>query len=136
MKGLQEFNKVFVLGNLTREVESKITTGGMSIANFTVAVNRSYKSNDEWQQEVAFIDITAFGKQAENCSNYLEKGQKVLVEGRIKQESWTSKEGLKRSKLLIVAEKVSFLGKVEKAEAVSESASEEENKSFAEDVPF
>jgi single-strand DNA-binding protein len=115
MKGLQDFNKVFLLGNLVKDVDLKITGGGLSIASFTLAVNRSYKSNDEWQQEVAFLDITVFGKQAENCSKYLEKGQKVLVEGRIKQESWVSQEGQNRSKLVVIAERVQFLGKPENA---------------------
>ena len=129
MNGLQEFNKVFVLGNLTRKPELKFTGGGLAIGSFSLAVNRSYKSQEEWKQEVSLLDVTVFGKQAENCEKYLSKGQKCLVEGRLKQESWTTDEGQNRSKVVIIAEKVQFLGKPKKDE-------EPENEAFEDDVPF
>ena len=134
MNGLQEFNKVFVLGNLTRKPELKFTGGGLAIGSFSLAVNRSYKSQEEWQQETSFLNITVFGKQAENCEKYLSKGQKCLVEGRLKQESWTTDEGQNRSKVVIIAEKVQFLGKPKSAEEPENE--EPENEAFKEDVPF
>ena len=104
-------NLSIIGGNLTRDVELKHTNGGMSIANMSVACNRKYKdAQGNQKEECSFFDVTVFGKQAESCAQYLSKGNKVLVQGRAKQETWTDKEtGQNRSKIVFVADNVTFL---------------------------
>ena len=103
-------NKVIILGNLTRDVEIRYTAGGSAIGNFGLATTRKFKSaTGESKEEVLFIDATAFGRTAEIANQYLSKGSKVLVEGRIKLEQWTAQDGTKRSKHLIVIENLQFL---------------------------
>lgn len=101
-------NLVILQGNLTRDPELKTLASGNTVGKFTIASNRSYKSGDEWQEEVAFVDITVWGRQAEKCGEILEKGRSVLIEGRLKQENWET-DGQKRRKLTVVANKVNFL---------------------------
>ena len=100
-------NKCFLIGNLTRDPElRKLSRSGTSVCDITIAVNR--KNGD--REETAFVDVTIWGKVADNCSRYLSKGSQVLVEGYLKQESWEDREtGSRRSKLKIVAESVQFL---------------------------
>jgi single-strand DNA-binding protein len=108
---MASYNRVILMGNLTRDPEVKYSAGGSAIAKFSVAVNRKYKVGDELKEEVGFFDIVVFGKQAENCGEYLKKGRPVLVEGRLQQDRWDDKEtGAKRSKVLIAAQSVQFLG--------------------------
>jgi len=94
-----EINKVFLLGNLTRDPELRFTANGSAVAGFGFAANRRYKQNDEWKEEVCFIDITVWGKQAESCSEYLHKGSSAFIEGRLNFRSWETEQGQKRSKL-------------------------------------
>lgn len=97
------YNKTIIIGNLTRQPESRQTGGGVTVASFTVAVNRKYKGEDE----TTFIDCTAFGGQAEFTSAYLGKGDSVIVDGRLHQEKWQDKQtGQNRSKLVVIAERV------------------------------
>ena len=105
------YNKVILVGNLTRDVELKYTPGGTAIAKFGLATNRTYKDSMSGQnkQEVMFIDITVFGRSAEVANQYLSKGKKVLVEGRLVFDQWVDASGNKRSKHSIVAEKVQFM---------------------------
>ena len=105
------FNKVILVGNLTRDVELKYTQGGTAIAKFGLATNRTYKDSMSGQnkQEVMFIDITVFGRSAEVANQYLRKGKKVLIEGRLVFEQWVDASGNKRSKHSVVAEKVQFM---------------------------
>ncbi len=105
------YNKVILVGNLTRDVELKYTPSGTAIAKFGLATNRTYKDNmtGETKQEVMFIDITVFGRSAEVANQYLGKGRKVLVEGRLVLDQWVDSSGQKRSKHSIVAEKVQFM---------------------------
>ena len=105
------YNKVILIGNLTRDVELKYTPSGTAIAKFGLATNRTYKDNmtGENKQEVMFIDITVFGRSAEVANQYLSKGRKVLVEGRLVLDQWVDSSGQKRSKHSIVAEKVQFM---------------------------
>jgi single-strand DNA-binding protein len=108
---MASYNRVILMGNLTRDPEVKYSQGGSAIAKFAVAVNRRYKSGEELKEEVGFFDIVVFGKQAENCGEYLKKGRGVLVEGRLQQDRWEDKEtGAKRSRVLVVAQSVQFLG--------------------------
>jgi single-strand DNA-binding protein len=105
------FNRVILIGNLTRDVELRYTPNGTAIAKFGLATNRTYKDNvtGENKQEVMFIDITVFGRSAEVANQYLSKGRKVLIEGRLVFEQWVDPQGQKRSKHSIVAERVQFM---------------------------
>jgi single-strand DNA-binding protein len=105
------FNKVILVGNLTRDVELRYLPNGSSVAKFGLATNRKWKDNHSGDQreEVMFIDITVFGRSAEIANQYLRKGSKVLVEGRLSLNQWTDQSGQKRSKHEIVADSVQFM---------------------------
>lgn len=105
------FNKVILIGYLTRDVELKYTPSGTAIAKFGLATNRTYKDSmtGENKQEVMFIDVTVFGRSAEVANQYLSKGRKVLIEGRLVLDQWVDSAGNKRSKHSVVAEKVQFI---------------------------
>lgn len=104
------YNKVILIGNLTRDPEVRYTPQGTPVANFSLAVNRKYKVGDEQKEEVSFFDVVVFGKQAELAGQYLSKGKGVLIDGRLQQRRWDDKEsGQKRSKVEIVAEVMQFL---------------------------
>jgi len=105
------YNKVILVGNLTRDVELKYTPSGTAIAKFGLATNRTYKDSitGENKQETMFIDITVFGRSAEVANQYLAKGRRVLVEGRLVLDQWVDATGQKRSKHSIVAEKLQFM---------------------------
>lgn len=106
------FNKVVLMGNLTRDIEVRTTPSGQSVANFSLAVSRSWKGNDGSQQEaVSYFDCVAWGKAGEIMAQYLNKGSAVLVSGRLDQRSWDDKEsGQKRSKVEVVVEDFNFVG--------------------------
>ncbi|MCK5450732.1 MAG: single-stranded DNA-binding protein [Candidatus Omnitrophica bacterium] len=104
-------NKVFLMGNLTRDPELRYVPSGSAVANFSVAVNRTYKDTaGEKKEDVSFIRVVVWGKMAEICGEYLVKGRPVLVEGRLKSRSWEGPDGQKRSALDVVATNVQFLG--------------------------
>lgn len=107
---MASLNKVILIGNLTRDPELRYTPSGLAIAKFGLAVNDKFKQGDEWKEKVNFIDIVVWGKQGENCSEYLAKGRSVCVDGRLQYSSWETEEGQKRSKIEVVAERVVFLG--------------------------
>ena len=93
------YNKVVLVGNLTRDIDIKFSQGGMAIAKSAIATSRKFKSNSgEQKEEVCFVDITFFGRSAEVAQQYLRKGSKLLVEGRLVFEQWTDQNGQKRSK--------------------------------------
>ncbi|MDP7557604.1 MAG: single-stranded DNA-binding protein [Nitrospinaceae bacterium] len=106
---MASFNKVMLMGNLTRDPELRYTANGSAVTSFGLAVNRKFKQGDDWKEDVCFVDITVWGKQAENCAEYLSKGRPVFVEGRLQFSSWES-DGQKRNKLDVVANTVQFLG--------------------------
>ena len=92
-------NKIFLIGNLTREVDLKYIPSGAAVANFGLAVNRTYtNSNGEKVDDVCYIDIVAWNRLAEICGEYLSKGQPIFVEGRLQLDSWEDQDGKKRSK--------------------------------------
>lgn len=104
------FNKVILLGNLTRDIELRHTAGNQAVANLGIAVNRRWKSADgENREEVTFVDCEAWGRTAEVMSQYLKKGRPVFIEGRLKLDSWEDKEGKKQSKLRVVVESFQFV---------------------------
>jgi single-strand DNA-binding protein len=109
---MANFNKVLLMGNLTRDPEVRYTPKGTAIANLGLAVNRTYTlDNGEQKEEVTFVDVEVWGRQAETSKEYLSKGRPVFIEGRLKFDSWEDKEThQKRSKLKVVAERVQFLG--------------------------
>ncbi len=106
------FNKVILMGNLTRDPETRTTPNGQSVTNFSLAVNRTWKGADGSNQEaVSYIDCVAWGKPGEIIAQYLGKGRAVLVSGRLDQRSWEDKEtGGKRSKVEVVVEDFNFVG--------------------------
>jgi len=108
---MASFNKVLLMGNLTRDPELRYTASGAAVASFGLAVNRKYKAGDDWKEEVCFVDITVWAKQAENCAEYLHKGSPVFIEGRLNFQSWETDTGQKRNKLEVVANTVQFLGR-------------------------
>lgn len=87
----------------------RFTPSGLAVATLGVAVNHRTKKNDQFMDEASFFDVVVFGKQAENCADYLTKGRSVLVEGRLRQRRW-EKDGQKRSKVEVVADRVQFMG--------------------------
>lgn len=105
------FNKVIFQANLTREVELRYTQGGTAMAKFGIAVNDSWKDQNtgEKREEVMYIDANVFGRSAEICNQYLHKGSKVLIEGKLKLESWQDQTGQKRSKHSVSVESFQFL---------------------------
>ena len=104
-------NKVFLMGNLTRDPELRYVPSGTAVANFTVAVNRSYKdAAGEKKEEASFIRVVIWGKMAEVCGEYLSKGRPVLVEGRLRSRNWEGQDGQKRSTTEVIATNVQFLG--------------------------
>lgn len=138
-------NKVFLLGNLTRDPELKYTPTGLAVCTFGIAVNNTYTAqNGEVKKEVDFIRISVFGKQAENCAKYLNKGRPVFVEGRLKFHSWETPDGQKKSNLDVVANNIQFLGGKpgsgdDGSESAHESTGSETNTSQTQpmdDVPF
>jgi single-strand DNA-binding protein len=109
---MASFNKVILVGNLTRDPELRYTPKGTAIAKFGLAVNRVWTNEaGEKKEEVTFVDIDVFGRTAENVAQYMRKGSPLLVEGRLRLDQWDDKQtGQKRSKLGVVGETIQFLG--------------------------
>ena len=126
-------NKVFLMGNLTRDPELRYTAQGTAVANFSIAVNRSYKGSDgDFKKEVNYFKIIVWGRTGENCSNYLSKGKPVLVEGRLNNNSYETKDGQKRTVTEIVADNVQFLGgRVDMADSGGNAAIKDSSEPFA-----
>jgi len=104
------YNKVILIGNLTKDPELRYTPQGTPVASFRIAVNSKYKQSDDMRQETLFIDNVVFGKQAETCSKYLNKGSSVLVEGRLQERKWES-NGQQKSKFEVIVQSVRFMPK-------------------------
>lgn len=106
------FNKVIIVGNLTRDVDLKYLPSGTAVSTIGLASNRKYKKQDGSQtEEVCFVDIKLFGRTAEVANQYLKKGSQVLIEGRLSLETWNDQNGNKRSKHTIIAESMQMLAK-------------------------
>ncbi len=110
------FNKVILIGNLTKDPEVRYTPQGTPVASFRLAVNQKYKSGDAMKEETLFIDIVVWGKQGETCAQYLNKGSAALVEGRLQERRWES-DGQQRSKFEVVAQQVRFLSSKRSAQS-------------------
>jgi len=130
------FNKVILCGHLSSDPEVRYTPNGTAITGFSLAVNRSFKKNNELQKEVSFFEVTVFGKNAENCGQYLSKGSGVLIEGRLKQDVWQADDGSKRSKVKVIADHVQFLSKPKEGSGTSEKGGSDPSQVFDEEIPF
>jgi len=106
---MASFNRVVLVGNLTRDPELRYIPSGMAVSDIGLAVNDRIKRNDQWVEEPVFVDITLWGRTAEIANEYLSKGSPVLIEGRLKLDRW-EKDGQKHSKLKVVGERLQLLG--------------------------
>lgn len=134
---MASYNRVVLVGNLTRDVKLEHTPQGTAVTEIGLAVNDRVKRNGEWTDEPTFVDITLWGRQAEVASEYLSKGSSVLVEGRLKLDTW-EKDGQKRSKLRVVGERLQMLGGRSSGGSSSGSSGNHHNDdAIAEDeIPF
>jgi single-strand DNA-binding protein len=139
---MASLNKVFLIGNLVRPPELRYTPSGTAVADMRIAVNRSFTTqNGDKRDDTCFLTVVVWGKQAEACGEYLDKGRPILVEGRLQTREWETKDGQKRSVVEVVGERVQFLGRgketagapavVPGAEAFAEEATGGDD-----DVPF
>ena len=151
---MASFNKVILLGNLTRDPETRVTASGVTICKLGLATSRVYVTKDgERREDTTFVDIDAFGKQAEVITKYMRKGRPLMVEGRLKLDQWESSEGQKRSKLGVVLENFQFVGGRDEEDSssnnyehnsppkrdtksVSEADAPLDNDNIDDDVPF
>ena len=107
---MASLNKVFLIGNITRDPELRYVPSGSAVATFTVAVNRVFKTQTgEKKEQVSFVRIVAWGRRAEVCGEYLSKGSPVFVEGRLQSREWEAQDGQKRSTIEVIADNVQFL---------------------------
>ncbi|MBI1848492.1 MAG: single-stranded DNA-binding protein [Candidatus Rokubacteria bacterium] len=109
---MASLNKVFLIGNLTRPPELRYTPSGTAVADLRLAVNRNYTTQGgDKREETCFLTVVVWGKQAESCGEYLDKGSPIMVEGRLQTRDWEAKDGGKRSVTEVVAERVQFMGR-------------------------
>jgi single-strand DNA-binding protein len=108
---MASYNKVILMGNLTRDPELRYTPSGMAVCKVGIAVNSSFGGGDGRKEETLFINVVTFNKQAENCGQYLKKGNPILVDGRLQTSSWENDAGEKRYSTEVVANVVQFLSK-------------------------
>ncbi len=107
---MASYNRVMLMGNITRDIELRYLPSGMAVSEFGLAVNEKRKNNDgQWVDDVNFFDITLFGRTAEVASEYLSKGSPIFIEGRLKHDTW-EKDGQKRSKVKVIGEKMQMIG--------------------------
>jgi single-strand DNA-binding protein len=106
---MASFNRVILVGNLTRDPELRYIPSGMAVSDIGLAINDKYKKNDQWVEDVIFVDVTLWGRTAEIANEYLSKGSSVLIEGRLKFDRW-EKDGQKHSKLRVTGERMQMLG--------------------------
>jgi single-strand DNA-binding protein len=123
---MASFNKVFLMGNLTKDPELRYTPQGTAVANLRLAVNRRFRTKtQELKEETCFITVVVWSKQAETCNQYLHKGSSLFVEGRLQSRSWEDNSGAKKSVIEVQAERVQFLGAPAKAHPEGVAVAEE-----------
>ena len=120
------FNKIIMVGNLTRDIELKYTQGGMAIAKSAIATTRKFTTNGEKKEEVCFVDVVFFAKTGEIANQYLRKGSKILVEGKLKFEQWVDQNGQKRSKHSVVVETMQMLDSKHNQQQVSQQQQQQQ----------
>jgi len=129
---MASLNKVFLIGNLTRPPELRYTPTGTAVSDLRLAVNRNYTTQGgDKREETCFLTVVVWGKQAEACSEYLDKGSPVMIEGRLQTRDWETKDGQKRTVVEVVAERVQFMGRGRAPAGAAVPAAEP----FAEDTP-
>lgn len=118
-------NTVSIAGNLTRDPEVRVTSGGLSVMQFGVAVNERRKDSQtgEWEDYASFIDCTLFGKRAQALEPYLRKGDKVAVQGRLRQDRWQAQDGTNRSKVGVIVDELDFMSRRDRADSAVYSPS-------------
>ncbi len=125
---MANLNKVFLIGNLTRDPELRYIPSGTAVADFSIAINRFFKNKEGTKTEdTCFVKVVVWANQAESCAKYLSKGRPVFIEGRLQSRSWEDKDGQKRSAMEVVAERVQFLGTSQGSSSATSLASEEKN---------
>ena len=139
---MTDLNHVIEIGRLTRDISERdfgYTTGGTARLNLSIAVNRSEKRNGAWQDKVSYFDVTVWGKTAENIRPYLHKGKQIAIDGYLDQQRW-EKDGVKYSKVVIIADNVQLLGGNESAPQAQQPAGDYQSAGsgddFPEDIPF
>lgn len=139
---MSDMNKTILIGRLVRDAELKFTQGGMAICSFSLAVNMSKKTENGWIKVPNYFDIVCFGKSGESVAKYLTKGKQVCVDGELRQDAW-EQDGVKRSKVQVIASEIHLLGSVTDGEKrVTVSDNEEGQKqsmkmdNFDDDIPF
>ena len=114
---LPEVNKVIMTGRLTRDPELRRTSSDRAVTQMGIASSRRYKARDgEWKEMTAFVNVVAWGRQAETCAEFLRKGSAVFVEGRLNSRSWETQDGQKRSTIEVQADRIQFLDRIAKPE--------------------
>ncbi len=109
---MASLNKVFLIGNLTRDPEIRHTPKGTAVGDLALAINMVYRTPEGGEkEEVCYVDVVVWGRQAETCKDYLTKGSPIFVEGRLQLDQWESQQGEKRSRLRVRADRVQFLGR-------------------------
>ena len=134
---MTDLNSVIEIGRLTRDISERdfaYTTAGKARLNFSIAVNRSEKRNGEWADRVSYFDVTIWGKTAENIKSYLHKGKQIAVDGYLDQQRW-EKDGVKYSKVVIIADNVQLLGGNENNAAPQEPAGDYQSAGSDDDFP-
>jgi single-strand DNA-binding protein len=135
------FNRVILMGNITTEIELRSTQGGTAVCDVSLAVNDRRKNQaGEWVEDTTFVDVTLWGRTAEVAAEYLGKGSPVLIEGRLKLDTWET-DGQKRSKLKVVGERMQMIGSKPKAKVTASTVVSDENVAAAagangDDIPF
>jgi single-strand DNA-binding protein len=107
---MSKFNKVILIGNLTRDPELRYTPSGTAIVGFGIAINRTWTQDGEKKEEVTYVDISMFSRRAEVINEYFKKGHPIFIEGRLQFQQWETKDGQKRNALRVVAENFEFIG--------------------------
>lgn len=136
---MANLNKVFLIGNLTRDPELKYTPSGTAIVSFGIATNRTWKSESgEKKEDVCFVDVNMFGKRAEVVNEYFTKGKPIFIEGRLQFQQWETKDGQKRNTLRVVAENFQFLGDnaQDKGKSAKAESSIPKDDISEEEIPF
>jgi single-strand DNA-binding protein len=103
---MSNMNCIFLSGNIVRDPELRYTNNGNALLTFSIAVNRNFQQNGEWQRETTFVDVKAWGQTAERASERMAKGTEVVVSGRLQQDSWQASDGTQRSKLVVIADRL------------------------------
>ncbi len=144
---MNDLNQVCLIGNLTRDCEAKSFQDGSCVIRFSFANNGTKKEGNEWVDDVSYFDVKMYGKQAESLIQFLTKGKKVGISGKLKQDRWTDGNGNNRSAVYIVASSVNLLGGVDKPQGSYQRNNQsfqsngyehqaEQGEGFTEDIPF